>query len=65
MTKCLNFTGLRVAGFYYDLGANIQPGVVGLGGSVAMTDVKRKPGVDSPLGGRKNTERRNPGSSTR
>lgn len=35
-------------GFYYHLGANIQPGVLWAGGRVAMTEIKRKPGPDKP-----------------
>ncbi len=34
--------------FYDHLGANIQPGVVGEGGRVAMTEMKRKPGPGNP-----------------
>ena len=49
MRQGLNLTSLGVAGFYYHLGANIQPGVLGVGGRVAMTEMKRKPGSDSPL----------------
>lgn len=33
------FTSLGVAGFYYHLGANIQPGVLGKGGRVVVTDL--------------------------
>lgn len=32
------------AGLYDHLGANIQPGVLGMGGRVVMTGMKRKPG---------------------
>lgn len=35
---------------YCHLGANIQPGVVGVGGKVAMTEKKRKLAADDPQG---------------
>lgn len=47
------FTSLGVAGFYYYLGANIQSGVLGKGGRVAMTEMKRKPGPGIPQEQRK------------
>lgn len=45
-----------VAGFYYHLGANIQPGVLGARGRVAMTEMKRKPGPGNPQEHRENRE---------
>lgn len=35
-------------GFYYYLGANIQPGVLEKGGRVVVTEMKRKPGPGNP-----------------